>query len=358
MKKRYKLLHAILKSISLGVMICLWLALLAIIIPPHYFPLLGLATLALPFFFIIHAIFTLWYLIRGKRYVWILLLTLFFVMPSFHKWISFGQSIKNDYQSKELSVLTYNVRMFNIYGWIPGNDVTQRQKELIEGSGADIIALQEYYKYEKTPKLDYRYEHIHFSNEKQTFGLAIFSNKPILEKGAVEYEHVEGFNNAFIYADILFETDTIRFINVHLASFYFDVKDFERLKQTSINAEEIQMSVRSIVRQLFKGFNRRSKQLKTLSAFIKSSPHPVIICGDMNDTPASYTYRVMDRYLNDAFATSGKGVGRTYVETWFPLRIDWVFYPDILCPTDYQTLGKDMPLSDHLPVRVTFRRAP
>jgi vancomycin resistance protein VanJ len=358
MKKRYKLLHAILKTISFVVMVCLWMALLAIVVPPHYFPLLGLATLALPFFFIVHTLFTIWYIIRGKRYVWSLLLTLFFVMPSFHKWISFGQSVKNDHQSEELRVLTYNVRMFNIYEWIRGIDVPQRQKELIEESKADIVALQEYYKYEKTPQFNYPYQYIHYSNEKENFGLAILSNKPIVEKGAVEYEHVEGFNNSFIYADIVFKTDTFRCINTHLASFYFDVKDFERLKQTSINAEEIQMSIKSIVRQLFKGFNRRSKQLKTLSAFIKSSPHPVILCGDMNDTPASYTYRVLNRHLEDAFAVSGRGVGRTYVETWFPLRIDWIFFPDVLYPADYQVLGKEMPLSDHLPVRVTFRRIP
>ncbi len=347
----------VVKTLSLLIMLMLWLSLIAIVIPPYYFPLLGLATLGLPVFFILHIFFLVWFVYRGDKFMWILLFTTFFTIPSFHSWVSLGATNVTNNVASDLHLMTYNVRMFNAYRWIDDVNVASAQKKIIHQADVDVLAMQEYYNFQQTPTLDFPHTFIKYTNPSNDFGLAIFSKLPFIDTGSVAYEHTESFNNYFIFADVLLSNDTVRIINVHLASFYFDVKDFEALKEGNVkDIDELRLRFTSVIKRLFAGFTQRSKQLKTLKAFLKESPHPVILCGDMNDAPASYTYRVFNRKLNDAFSAAGRGIGRTYVESWFPLRIDWVFFdPSVFEPVHYEVLSKDQYLSDHRPVVVGLK---
>lgn len=358
MKTRKKtVIGGVLKTLSILIMLMLWLSLIAIIIPPHYFPLLGLATLGLPVFFMLHLLFLIWFVYRGDKLMWVLLLTSFFTIPSFHSWVSLGSTNNSGDASPDISLMTYNVRMFNAYKWIKDVDVIGEQKKIIHQADVDVLALQEYYKFDKTPSLDFPHSFIKYTNPSNNFGLAIFSKLPIIDTGSVAYKHTESFNNYFIFTDVLLNSDTIRIVNVHLASFYFDVKDFEALKEANVkDINELRLRFTSVIKRLFVGFSERSKQLKTLKAFLKESPYPIILCGDMNDAPASYTYRVFNRLLDDAFSAAGRGIGRTYVESWFPLRIDWVFFdPNVFKPVHHEVLSKDQYLSDHRPVVVGLK---
>ncbi|TVQ79020.1 MAG: hypothetical protein EA358_04170 [Flavobacteriales bacterium] len=355
-KRKFLLFRGTIRLLSLITLSLLWLSLLAIFIPPHIFPILGLVTLGLPVFFIAHTLFLIWYLARGKKYAYLLLITSFFTITSFHSWVSLGSKVTdNEASGRDFSVMTFNVRMFNVYEWLDGVNVPNAIAELVNDSLPDILMIQEFYMFKQTPEFDFPYQHIHYSNPQQNFGLAIYSNFPFINKGEVAFEKTEGFNNYFIYADTEIFGDTVRLINVHLASFYFDVRDFQKLKAGN-NTEEIQSSIVSISKSLFKGFKRRSLQVQTLKEFIDASPYPILLCGDMNDVPASYTYRMLNRRLTDAFAVKGKGIGRTYLETVFPLRIDWVFFSnENWYVKKYQSVKTESPLSDHRPVMVRFR---
>jgi len=59
-----------------------------------------------------------------------------------------------------------------------------------------------------------------------------------------------------------------------------------------------------------------------------SSPYPVILAGDFNDTPSSYTYREMKGALTDGFRRCGNGYGGTFRYLGGLLRIDYIFYDD------------------------------
>jgi endonuclease/exonuclease/phosphatase family metal-dependent hydrolase len=359
MKKNKSLLGGFLKMLSLLTLVLLWLSILAIVVPPHILPILGLITLGFPIFFLIHIVFLFWYIYKGEKYLWVLLITSFFTLPSFHSWVSLGNQTNDHDLANSFSIMTYNVRMFNVYSWINDVDVPTKQRDLVKDASADILVLQEYYASDITPAFGYPYEYIAFSNPQKTFGLATFSRYPIVNQGSVPYEHTDGFNNQFSYVDIVNEHDTIRVMNIHLASFYFDVKDFEALRQGDLNnIDELSIHFRSFVKRLFEGFARRSKQLKTIKRFIEDSPYPLFACGDMNDVPASHTYRVFNRLLNDSFRAAKRGVGRTYVETRLPLRIDWIFHPESYQAVTHETRKQNKALSDHLPVYVTFVKMP
>jgi len=74
----------------------------------------------------------------------------------------------------------------------------------------------------------------------------------------------------------------------------------------------------------------------------------VIVCGDFNDTPVSFSYHTLADGLTDAFVNSGQGIGRTYIGKLPSFRIDYIFHGDRFESYNFKTL--DYRMSDHLPV--------
>ena len=98
---------------------------------------------------------------------------------------------------------------------------------------------------------------------------------------------------------------------------------------------------------------QRASEADKAAAIIAKSPHPVLICGDFNDLPGSYTYTQFRGDLKDAFVEKGWGFGRTYNLISPTLRIDYIFYdPAVLRIKSYSSPRTE--LSDHNPVIVNF----
>jgi endonuclease/exonuclease/phosphatase family metal-dependent hydrolase len=95
-------------------------------------------------------------------------------------------------------------------------------------------------------------------------------------------------------------------------------------------------------------FTFRARQARTVAAHIRECPYPVIVSGDFNDTPISYTYHILDKQLKDAFSEAGFGISNTY-NGFIPLfRIDYVLYSRRFNAISYQC--DPIELSDHFPV--------
>jgi endonuclease/exonuclease/phosphatase family metal-dependent hydrolase len=106
--------------------------------------------------------------------------------------------------------------------------------------------------------------------------------------------------------------------------------------------------IKSISASLRKGFITRSIQAKLVKKNIDSSPYPVLVTGDFNDTPVSYSYRRIRRGLNDSFVTSGYGAGFTYKGNYPANRIDYILYDNELESRSFNILK--VKYSDHYPV--------
>lgn len=56
----------------------------------------------------------------------------------------------------------------------------------------------------------------------------------------------------------------------------------------------------------------RAQQVREIRAVIDSTHYPVIVAGDFNDTPSSYTYRRLKGDMTDGFWAVGNGFGGTF----------------------------------------------
>jgi len=107
-------------------------------------------------------------------------------------------------------------------------------------------------------------------------------------------------------------------------------------------------------KSLKKGFVKRALQAQVVKGNINRSKYPVIVLGDFNDTPVSYSYRKIRKGLNDSFVNSGYGAGFTYRGNYPPNRIDYILYDDSLVNSFFEI--KKVKYSDHYPIVAYFRK--
>ena len=94
----------------------------------------------------------------------------------------------------------------------------------------------------------------------------------------------------------------------------------------------------------------QNRQVTKITNLIKASEYPVILCGDFNDPPSSFTYREISNLLNDAFLEKGNGFGFTYAGGLPFLRIDYFMVSEELCISSFQRINNTH--SDHYPIGV------
>lgn len=109
---------------------------------------------------------------------------------------------------------------------------------------------------------------------------------------------------------------------------------------------------RNIFSKLKRGYQARAIQTGIVRREIEKSPHPVIITGDFNDIPNSYTYYTIGKGLQDAFLEKGAGVGRTYSGISPTLRIDYILAGKTFEVQQFQRIVRS--LSDHYPLVADF----
>src|SRR5690606_3320508 len=110
-------------------------------------------------------------------------------------------------------------------------------------------------------------------------------------------------------------------------------------------------------RKLKNGIQMRASQVKILSEHIQNSPYPVILAGDFNDVPYSYTYFTLRSILRNAFEEAGRGFGFTYNQVLFFLRIDNIFFGEGLEAKVFKT-HREVDYSDHYPISAVLKRVP
>jgi endonuclease/exonuclease/phosphatase family metal-dependent hydrolase len=260
-----------------------------------------------------------------------------------------------------IKVMSFNVRLFDLYNWFHSNETRERIFDFLKKESADVVCFQEYYSSDRklaefnnnklVPEvLSTSYSHIEYTvtlRDSDHWGIAIFSRHKIINKQAVHFEKRGG--NIFIYADIVVGNDTLRIFNTHLESIRFRNEDYRYLTnlQNDIEQDEMAGGIK-ILNRLKRAYAKRARQVNILISEIEKSPYPVILAGDFNDTPSSYTYHQVAGRLKDAFRESGSGFGKTYAGLFPSFRIDFLFHSESLMSSHYYTHREK--ISDHFPI--------
>jgi endonuclease/exonuclease/phosphatase family metal-dependent hydrolase len=191
------------------------------------------------------------------------------------------------------------------------------------------------------------------SGKNRFYGIITYSKFPIIKRGEIIHP---GSASLSIYTDIIIKKDTFRIFNNHLES--FRLKNMERSffdEMTDSDETETLGEIRRISVSLKKGFINRSIQAKLVKKSIDKSPYPVIVTGDFNDTPVSYSYRRIRKGLNDSFVKSGYGAGFTYKGNYPANRIDYILYDNVLESRSFNILK--VKYSDHYPVVAWLKKS-
>ena len=340
---------------------------LSLYISPELFWPIAFSGLAYPVFLIFNLFFVLFWIGFFKKYFLLSLITILLGYNQIKTIYNFSGSGSKLSFGNTIKVMTYNVRLFDLYNW--RNDSSKLTRNaifgLIDTESADILCLQEYYSgagkgadFADTISLKsgYKYRSVELFNKNKAglpYGLAIFSKYPIVKTEKISFANSKV--NFCQSCDVRIGKDTIRVLNMHLESIKFGKEDYnfvnEITNSTTAN-EGIKKGSTAIIGKMRDAYIKRVSQIETVAEFVKKSPYPVILIGDFNDTPVSYCYKQIENELIDTFVEAGKGFGQTHTQTLPMLRLDYIFHSNELKTVEHKIIDKDY--SDHFPVVVSL----
>jgi len=339
-------------TLNIGAAFLLLLAYLAPFLPPDFFWPLAFLGLSYPYLALVNIVFlVIWVLQRSNR----LLLPLITLLLGYYNFTNTFQLIpRTQLYEKGIKVLTFNVHGFK-------SDLRNRRTntpkvlEYFKSTRADIICLQEASRANNGSLSAHGIRDllpgIHFfqrSSDNSDACSITFSKYPIINFGEIRFA---GSSNLVLFSDIkVNDHHTIRVYNCHLQSYSIDPDDYSIVDSLGKGSNSMQINeARKITYKLKSGFQIRALQARMVADHIRKSPFPVIICGDFNDTPVSYSYHKVRGTLKDAFVEAGWGISNTYNGELPSFRIDY-----ILCSQKFQVQNykrDKVYLSDHFPVR-------
>ena len=338
-------------SLFLGANLCtillLWLCVALTFVSPDVMPRLSLLTLAFPIFLVVDILFIFFWLLFHARLVWVPIAGALLVGGYILDYCPIHFSNNN---SNKLADTTITVATFNV-SYIESDE--EKQNELIRflnTANADIVCLQELNKsFFKDHKawLDTTAYHT-----LQSINVAILSRHPFLSE-ALNIDYPTRSNHS-IACWIDYQGDSLLLVNNHLESNHFSME--ERVDYTNAitvpDRQAIKHSSLTLMNKMSEAAAYRGKQADSICSLIdRNAEKNVIVCGDLNETPISYTYQRLARRLTSAYREKGFGPGFTFSQRSFPVRIDHLFYSSGLeCSSC--CIDKSVSSSDHYPLIV------
>lgn len=210
----------------------------------------------------------------------------------------------------------------------------------------DIICFQEapgdgYY---HRDSIRYAFDYVlykYISRRTDHLPTTIYSRYPIYSVKALYYKNS---SNMSLIADVRINNQYICVINNHFettsANAYRGIITAPG-KSLKIRAK----AVKDLILKMKNNYLKRAEQADSIHAEIERSPYPVLVCGDFNDTPASYTYHRLQEGLTDGFRDCGSGYQYTFRQLCKLWRIDYVFYSESL--KGYECYSPETSYSDH-----------
>ena len=351
---------------NIFLVILLFASYLAGWIDPGKFSAFAFLGLVYPIILVANLVFIFIWIVRGK---WHFLLSLAVVIAGYGPLGRYVQLLpgKEAPDSNELvKVMSYNVQnMAHSNFGRADEQIRDKIYGFIRSQEADIICLQEFSSAGSDTESTfsdlishsghryYSYANYIPGSNRRLYAIVTLSKHPILSSRTLSLP--DDHHNFGIFNDMVLDNDTIRFYNLHLESIRLQHEDYQFVEDMSKGQTEkgsLSEGSKSIITKLHNAYKLRARQAKMVRQSIAECRHPVVVCGDFNDTPLSYAYSQIGHELKDAFVGAGFGRGNTFEGKLPAMRIDYIMHSEDLTPYEFRVHHSE--LSDHYPLTVYF----
>ena len=328
---------------NVATILLLWASCGVTYLSPESHPRLGLLSLMFPLFLLANTLFVPFWLIFKVKRTWLPVVGLACCFSFVRDY--FPVNWPSAVPDSTLTIVSYNSHNMGSKEADMEDGTNIVVKYLVE-SDADIISLQESPVRGKLFQMmqDAGYE---CANVKE---FALCSRLPVLSYDTLA---LDGHPAHCLQAYLLDGQDTIMLINPHLESNHFS-PEIKKAYAEAIETHErdsIRKGLEPVVDLMAVASPVRSRQVDSIQAMIDEwLPRPVIVCGDFNDTPVSYSHRVLTSKLRSAFRESGNGLGFTFHDKGFPVRIDHILYSGDRWKSYQSSVCDTLTCSDHFPI--------
>jgi len=325
-------------------------------IDPGLLPLLACMGMLFPFFLLANLLFLLFWLFCHWKSAWIPILG--FVLAYVPINIYIPVRVMDTPPEGSLKLLSYNVHGYSGMQW--GQNTFDSIFSYLLAQQADIVCLvedndtwrhsdvifAEHFAHNKRVQIS-------SNNRKLVNHIGLHTRFPIVGAERIDLPSQTESNGAAAFL-VKTATDTVMVVGCHLENIHLNSQErskYKKILKGEVEKDSAKTEGMNIVGKLSGAFKVRARQVEALSKYIDEHRHnyPVLVCGDFNDTPISYSRHVIARHLTDCFQTSGCGLGLSYNQKGFNFRIDYLFCSEDFHPYSCQIDAK-MGASDHYPL--------
>ena len=346
----------ILFVITLITLILLVISAYSSYLDPEKYPIISNSGMGFPIILILHTLLFIFLLFFKRNYAIISFIGFVAIWSQFKIYMPINRYTTPPKDA--IKFLSYNIMNFN--GLKKDSLGENSILNYLVNSKADIICLQEYAETNNKKLLtrgeikealkEYPYSSVSTVGDKGSNNqLACFSKFPI--KSAKKIAYSSAYNGSIAYI-IHIEGEDFLIINNHFESNKITKEDriaYERLIKGK-EKDKMLDDTKGLASKITDASVIRKHQADSVAHLIdKSSFTHVIACGDFNDSPLSYTNRVLEEYLTNAYVSSGKGLGISYNQNKFYFRIDNILVSNNL-KAYHCTVDKSIKTSDHYPI--------
>jgi len=326
----------------------LGIASISVYLSPEKLWFVSLFGIAYPYLLVVNLVFVvLWILVKP----WFTLISIVVILAGYKHVGNYLQFSGKQTNERGVRITSYNVKYFMGSNDFPSKENADHILNFLRQNNADIICLQEV-RLNKRQIFDIsdhklaQIKHMQLAHSSYAGGQLTLTRFPILFMGEIRFKNS---GNMIIYTDILMNSDTVRVFNCHLQSYRLGKREINTIDSIDFNNDEqTKAKFMELGGKFRKAQIKRAEQAATLREYIDDSPYPVIVCGDFNDTPVSFTYRTVRGNLEDSFTQSGKGTANTYNGKLPSFRIDYILHSSKFDSYNFEV--STLNHSDHYPI--------
>ena len=325
-------------------------------IHPADHPLVSTLGMAFPILLVINMAFLLFWLIFKWTRAWIPVVGYVFAYVPISIYMPINAS--TTHPDDALKLVSYNVCSFG--GNYKYEQGFEKVRDYLIDEKADIVCLQEdndswrRYCFKQFEERGLAYnDTIVLCHDAMRFNcLGIHTRFPIIRRERIDYPTASNNGSAAWWLQV--DGDTLIVVNNHFESCHLNQEDraqYRQLLKGEIARDSVRAESQLLMVKLAEANAKRSEQIETVCDYVDQylGRYPVIVCGDFNDNPISFSRHMMAKRLRDCFVETGRGIGLSYNQKAFSFRIDHIFCSSDITPYECFVDSK-MDASDHYPM--------